>query len=120
MQITGLTASDKCTWLIRADTGAPGFLVLPGSNVATADVDIHYLEYTDQEVLQYPATSATSADYRKYFLDGTSTLNSVKGNHYDQTALLGGELPQFYIIDNPSDPSYAWKKRFVVGNVVGE
>ena len=91
------------------------------SSIGNDHVDIHYTEYSSADVLQYPSTSSkTAPDYLQDFLDGTSTLNKVKGQHYDQSGVLGGELPQFYQVINPSDPSYEWKKRTFPGNIVGD
>jgi len=116
VQVTGLTSVAKCTWIIKASKDAPGFRVTTtdASRIADADVALHYVEYSADSEFRLDAGSPTD------FIDGTKTANTPKGRIYDQTMFVGGELPKFFQIVNPSDPESRWKKRFVAGSAASE
>ena len=77
------TADDSCTYIIKANCGAPGFKVT-SATATSSDVKLHYLEWDTESSSFTKSTTWTSEQYPIE----TSTPN-VKD---DQSAYLGGEL----------------------------
>ena len=75
-EVTGLTAGEKCSWLLRATKDAPSFKVTTlEADIIGNQYSIHYVEY-DNVVIREANT-----DWIKY--DNTSASNVVKGTFYD-------------------------------------
>jgi hypothetical protein len=113
---TNLSATEKCSWLLRATKDAPSFKVTTSaSEITSSSLDtsysIHYVEYDNNVIRE------ASSDWIKY--DNTGISNVVKGTFYDQTEFSGQEYAFAYQIMNPSDNIVYWKKRWFPAAMVG-
>jgi hypothetical protein len=68
------------------------------SLIPDASVSIHYVEYNSDDT-QFLFQNGVYTG----FIDGRNTQNTPKGKIYDQSSFVGGELPKFFGIANPSD-----------------
>ena len=71
--LTGLTHTEKCSWLIKASKDAPGFKIKSTSTMSDSALDLHYIEYS----------SSSSMTYGTEFINGLIPRNIPLGKFYD-------------------------------------
>ena len=77
--MSGLTKSDKCSWIIKASADAPGFKFGTTTTFDGTEVDVHYVEYSSTSAL----VASDNDPLVKEYIDGTNSANLPKGNYYD-------------------------------------
>jgi hypothetical protein len=87
VNITSLTGTDSCTFLIRSECGAPAFSVAPGNTETTANVKIAVAEWDSNEVTVSNWTVTTNNNYTAWPNQTTTTFNFD-----DQSIYQGGTL----------------------------
>lgn len=81
---TSFKRSDKCSWLVKANVGAPSFQITsdPGTGIAS-DWDIHYVEYDS-----YVSTKGSGNDFILFSKESNSNsisaTNRVGAKNYDK------------------------------------
>jgi hypothetical protein len=85
------TANDSCTWLVKAECGAPAFTI--GGDVIDSEVEVYYMEYAASEVNldgNWPAEKLS---------DGTTYQTAGVPDYSNAyTINRAGELPYFKLI----------------------
>lgn len=93
------TTSDQCTWLVKAECGAPGLIIngweysTGNTDVTDSDVEIFYMEYNADEGV---VLDSTDTNWPAFYTTGTTA--QVPGiPDYTQTYTndFQGELPYF-------------------------
>jgi hypothetical protein len=90
------TTSDQCTWLVKAECGAPGLIINNSTSytdVTDSDVEVFYMEYNTAEGV---VLDSTDTNWPAFYTTGTTA--QVPGiPDYTQTNTIDfqGELPYF-------------------------
>lgn len=84
--MTNLEPAEKCTYVVTANTDAPGLRLKTSSAEVKALIEINYIEYKDTT---YPLYAATK------FIDGTNAANVPEAQLYEKQVSEGGGLPWF-------------------------
>lgn len=101
--ISGLTTTEKCSWVMQVGKGAPSFKVTTAAGsvlpATTTGYDLHYVEYGATAVRESGSGSITSW----LSMTDTTSPTTVKATLYDKAQFDGIEWPPVYIIINPTD-----------------
>ena len=71
---TSFKRSDKCSWLVKANVGAPSFQLTADPGTIASDWDIHYVEYDS-----YVSTKGSGNDFILFSKESNS--NSISATN---------------------------------------